>query len=600
MARRLQGPRVNIARQVVPISKGGTGTDNLPDASENLKLVTTSMVNQNDGVIGLDATGKVPSSRFALNNRVSIDGMLAVIAGQSLVLQITDFDSFKNYVITASHGTVTRNGAVITYQSPNTVQPVTLTINGKVYNISVQLAAPLQPSITSPVANAAIVTTSYLLTGSVFSQFGDSSTHATSDWQVATDSDFSTIVANSIDNAVNLTSYSVTGLVDGLTYYARVRYKASNGNYSQYSDTAIFSVAVPTPITPTITSPLNNAISVALSPTLTSSVFGALADGSTHASSTWEISTNPSFTNIVKSVVNSVTDRTSWNTSGLASTTIHYARVRYTSSNGKTSANSPIILFTTTNRIVATITIAANINNYVLNTAKVPGYIAGITDVTLVVNSGIVVGSTSTATAGLITDTSWAGTDTVTIVNNGTISGRGGQGGGGSMTNYGNGNDVNGYPGNSGGPGLRVQFPTTINNLGTIQGGGGGGGGGGLANSYEGSPYAGWGGGGGGGAGAVAGSGTLIQGNAEYWSAAGATGTLTTGGAGTNICFVQGNGAGAQAHGQGGNGGAPGQTGTAGQAGLIGPRPGGAGGAAVIGNSMINWITNGTRLGAIT
>lgn len=120
-----------------------------------------------------------------------------------------------------------------------------------------------------------------------------------------------------------------------------------------------------------------------------------------------------------------------------------------------------------TPRTVASITIAANTQNYTLNTAKVSGYVAGQTDVTLTINSGIIVGSSSTG-AAIFVDTSWAAGDTVSIVNNGYIVGRGGTGGtSGSTTSA----------GAAGGLALQVLRATSITNNGTIGGGGGGGGG---------------------------------------------------------------------------------------------------------------------------
>ena len=124
-------------------------------------------------------------------------------------------------------------------------------------------------------------------------------------------------------------------------------------------------------------------------------------------------------------------------------------------------------------RTPVTITLAANQTNYVLNTAKVANYIPGQMDVTLVINSGVYVSSNSTGVHALDVDTSWNALDTVTIVNNGFIVGRGGNGGGGRNASGSSG----GSNGTAGGPALRVQRPTAIENNGTIGGGGGGGGG---------------------------------------------------------------------------------------------------------------------------
>lgn len=224
------------------------------------------------------------------------------------------------------------------------------------------------------------------------------------------------------------------------------------------------------------------------------------------------------------------------------------------------------------NRVAASATISANTPNYVLNTAKASGYVAGKTDMTLTINSGVVVYSTSTGSYALQVDTSWTTGDTVTIVNSGTILGCGGNGGGGGFGGAGN-------TGAGGGPALLVQRATSINNVNRISGGGGGGGGGADVGSGKNS-QPGYGGGGGGGIGGGAGG-----------TANGGSGTLTSAGSGGSNF----NG------GVGGSGGTYGSSGGAGNAGPYGSGGGGGGGGACLaGNVNITWIAFGTRNGAIT
>lgn len=134
-------------------------------------------------------------------------------------------------------------------------------------------------------------------------------------------------------------------------------------------------------------------------------------------------------------------------------------------------------------RLQVTITLAANQTNYVLNTAKVAGYIPGFTDVTVVVNAGVIVSANSTAVHAFDVDTSWHPNDDLTLVNNGTIVGMGGAGGAGR--NISGSSPSGGSAGAFGGPGFRAQRPIKINNgSGTMGGGGGGGGGGGSGSGF--------------------------------------------------------------------------------------------------------------------
>lgn len=124
-------------------------------------------------------------------------------------------------------------------------------------------------------------------------------------------------------------------------------------------------------------------------------------------------------------------------------------------------------------RTPVNLTISANTQNLNIMTMVGGAYVAGKTDVTLTINAGVVVGSSSTAAYALDTGTGWTAGDTITIVNNGYIAGMGGAGGYASTTS--------GWPkpGNAGGPAIILRYPVTIaNGAGYIYSGGGGGAGG--------------------------------------------------------------------------------------------------------------------------
>lgn len=205
----------------------------------------------------------------------------------------------------------------------------------------------------------------------------------------------------------------------------------------------------------------------------------------------------------------------------------------------------------------------------------------GASKVVATIESGVVVYSTSTGSYAMTINGSFPGG--VELVNNGTILGKGGSGG--SSDNV----------GGNGGPALLVQSAVSINNSSGRIAGGGGGGGSGTGWSYcsyqdEGVCYSyGYEPGGVGGGGIGNGSG--------YQS-----GTLTSAGSGQS-CSSFGNGW-CYYKGSGGNGGS---YGSAGAYGVCGCPPsyypsiaGGAGGAALVGNANITWVSTGTRNGAIS
>lgn len=226
--------------------------------------------------------------------------------------------------------------------------------------------------------------------------------------------------------------------------------------------------------------------------------------------------------------------------------------------------------------------------NYNVNFTSLSGnYIPGKTWMTVTVNGGAIVGSSSTSNPAMtISGTSG---DIHELVNNGYIVGAGGNGGYGESGSFnppgGPGNDSGiqseGTSGLPGGNALSVSYPVTITNNANIWGGGGGGAGGyGGATGGKNSSVIRR-GGGGGGAGAVVGSGQVnLYGN----DMRGDDGTLTAGGAGNNV---------------GGNGGGPGEAGGSAEA----ARPrlvGGAAGYYATGAGNITWATTGDRRGNVS
>lgn len=231
------------------------------------------------------------------------------------------------------------------------------------------------------------------------------------------------------------------------------------------------------------------------------------------------------------------------------------------------------------NRSQIALTIAANTYNYDVYTNRGPTYVAGASDITVTVNPGVIVGSTANPTYAMLVPSAFNPGDTVTIVNNGVIQGRGGNGGNGSPS------PGTAPAGASGGSALYVNRPTIVTNNGTIAGGGGGGGGGGGSGPMPPAknPNTNGGGGGGGGAGfdgGTGGSGALSGG---------------TGSPGTSPAGGSGGGPGGPSAGGGGPGGGRGAAGTAGTFG----GSGGGAGNYIVGNPFVTWPATGTRQGGV-
>lgn len=211
------------------------------------------------------------------------------------------------------------------------------------------------------------------------------------------------------------------------------------------------------------------------------------------------------------------------------------------------------------------------------------------------INSGVVIYANATNQYALVIDGAYQ--RGVTLVNNGTIVGMGGNGGTGGVSSlFGS---TAPTAGGAGGPGLNVQSAVSVENNGTIAGGGGGGGGGAGSYYFDGNFAATIDGGGGGGGRTgltnSSGGGTLNGSAGGQNGAAGTFSSAGTGGAGGSFVWTGGKG------GNGGNWGAAGANGgTSNGQGATSVGAGGAAGAAVVGSSNITWLATGTRLGAIS
>jgi hypothetical protein len=243
--------------------------------------------------------------------------------------------------------------------------------------------------------------------------------------------------------------------------------------------------------------------------------------------------------------------------------------------------------------------IASNQIDANLRTLAVNAGWNGTTPVQATINGGVWISGSAQANSTPALTINGSFPNGVTLINNGAIVGRGGDGGGGQAP-YGT--------GTAGGLALGVSVGVTIQNNGTIAGGGGGGNGGGygattvytscnMSEDFSGGAVAGGGGGGGGrsnvsfnSSGGAAGSGGSGIGCSPSRVAA-AGGAGTSGGAGGGglgdifTCTCPGSGTST-----GGTGGTGGDWGTA---------SGGGAGYAVSGNGNISWTAFGTRLGPI-
>jgi hypothetical protein len=200
--------------------------------------------------------------------------------------------------------------------------------------------APDQPTLSSVPSYDSVQLTS--------SAWTDGRDHVESEWEVdESGGDYSTPVAQSLNNPTDLETIYLSGLTASTAYIARVRHRADDGSYSAWSSNESFStIADPAskPDQPTLTV----ADVHTRSADFTSTAFNYPSEPHTHAETRLEVSEDNSFPADSDTFVYSFTPgSTAYSADALATATLYYARVRYRANDGVWSAWSTTKSFTT-------------------------------------------------------------------------------------------------------------------------------------------------------------------------------------------------------------------------------------------------------------
>ena len=222
-----------------------TATTKASEANASAIAAAASVASIADGPVvsvnGMTGVVTLPTSA------VSLSGSTDIYVGQVITYTVTDYNAFSAYAVSVTAGSASIAGDQITFTAPATAQSVTLTVTRAAvptaFALTVQAAGVATPSITSPInAATGALGPSLTLTSSTFGWLGVADTHLDSDWQLATDAGFATIVQSTTADAANKTSWTAT-VATGTTYYARVRHRGVANGVSAYSATVSFATA---------------------------------------------------------------------------------------------------------------------------------------------------------------------------------------------------------------------------------------------------------------------------------------------------------------------------------------------------------------------
>lgn len=170
---------------------------------------------------------------------VTLSGDRDIYVTQAKTYTITNYNVFSTYVVQVSAGSVSISGDQINVTAPDAAQTVTLTVtmdgNATQFSLIVQATGVTTPTNISPSNGATDQEGTVTLTSSAFAWYGLADTHLNSDWQLATDTGFTSIVQSASADSTNKTSWAVSGLSTSQTYYWRVRHRGTSNRVSTWS-----------------------------------------------------------------------------------------------------------------------------------------------------------------------------------------------------------------------------------------------------------------------------------------------------------------------------------------------------------------------------
>lgn len=184
---------------------------------------------------------------FSASNLLTTTGPATLYAHQTGTYTLTHFDPARIYHLTPIGGTATRSNGLISYTAPALVGPsgFIVTADGLpasyLQAVNVVPATAVQPQLLLPVAGSNSIGSSVTITANSFASANPGDSPASADWQLALDLGFTQIVTQSLEDASNLTTWSVTGLDPDTTYYVRLRRRGLYSNVSNWSTPLRFS-----------------------------------------------------------------------------------------------------------------------------------------------------------------------------------------------------------------------------------------------------------------------------------------------------------------------------------------------------------------------
>jgi len=163
--------------------------------------------------VSLAVVDQSATKAYRLGERVCLSGPSSIFHKQEGLWLIQGYTDRETYQCASNDGTVWQEGAYIHFVVSNTaLSTASFTVNERVFTIALMPVSVSPPVIDAPTANAINVAVSGArVIASAFTLNDTTSvdSHASTDWEVATDSNFTTIVASSYADKDNLVAWTI-------------------------------------------------------------------------------------------------------------------------------------------------------------------------------------------------------------------------------------------------------------------------------------------------------------------------------------------------------------------------------------------------------
>lgn len=163
--------------------------------------------------VALHVTPTEGGTPALVKRKVHLLGPTSLFHSEVGVYTIQDYTDKDTYDISSTDGTVSRSGNQISFMVSNQVLTSgTFTVNGRIFTVALKIVAVEAPTILAPTDGSTgvpLIGTVVYASPFALNYAGATDTLVSADWELATDPEFTTIVASSYGDTVNTTSWPI-------------------------------------------------------------------------------------------------------------------------------------------------------------------------------------------------------------------------------------------------------------------------------------------------------------------------------------------------------------------------------------------------------